>query len=61
MAFTSDMIPRMVYLYAISEGTSMRGYVNNSLSIYNISQMLANNMPEAEDDWFDNTTATCRY
>ncbi|KAE8297221.1 Anoctamin-5 Gnathodiaphyseal dysplasia 1 protein Transmembrane protein 16E [Larimichthys crocea] len=61
MAFTSDMIPRMVYLYAISEGTSMRGYVNNSLSIYNISQMLANNMPEAEDYWFDNTTATCRY
>ncbi|TKS70194.1 Anoctamin-5 Gnathodiaphyseal dysplasia 1 protein [Collichthys lucidus] len=61
MAFTSDMIPRMVYLYAISEGTSMRGYVNNSLSIYNISQIPDNNMPEADHYWFDNTTATCRY
>uniref|UniRef100_A0A8D3D6P0 Anoctamin n=1 Tax=Scophthalmus maximus TaxID=52904 RepID=A0A8D3D6P0_SCOMX len=39
MAFTSDMIPRMVYLYAYSKEASMRGYVNNSLSIYNISQI----------------------
>uniref|UniRef100_A0A671V8A0 Anoctamin n=1 Tax=Sparus aurata TaxID=8175 RepID=A0A671V8A0_SPAAU len=37
MAFTSDMIPRMVYLYAYGNG--MRGYVNNSLSIYNISRI----------------------
>lgn len=59
MAFTSDMIPRMVYLYAYSEGASMRGYVNNSLSIYNISHIPEDNMPE--DYWFDNSTMTCRY
>ncbi|XP_041856401.1 anoctamin-5-like isoform X2 [Melanotaenia boesemani] len=58
MAFTSDMIPRMVYLYAYSNKTSMRGYVNNSLSIYNISQIPQENMPE--DIWSDNST-TCRY
>uniref|UniRef100_A0A8C5GQI3 Anoctamin n=1 Tax=Gouania willdenowi TaxID=441366 RepID=A0A8C5GQI3_GOUWI len=58
MAFTSDMIPRMVYLYAYSKEGSMRGYVNNSLSIYNISQIPKNNMPE--DEWFVNLT-TCRY
>ncbi|XP_022056633.1 anoctamin-5-like isoform X2 [Acanthochromis polyacanthus] len=59
MAFTSDMIPRMVYLYAYSKESSMRGYVNNSLSIYNISQIPERNMPE--DNWFDNATSTCRY
>uniref|UniRef100_A0A672JNQ7 Anoctamin n=1 Tax=Salarias fasciatus TaxID=181472 RepID=A0A672JNQ7_SALFA len=58
MAFTSDMIPRMVYLYAYSKEASMRGYINNSLSIYNISQIPKENMPE--DDWFDNSTTTCR-
>uniref|UniRef100_A0A8C2X4E2 Anoctamin n=1 Tax=Cyclopterus lumpus TaxID=8103 RepID=A0A8C2X4E2_CYCLU len=50
-SFTSDMIPRMVFL----------GYVNNSLSIYNISQIPVYNMPEERDDWFENSTATCRY
>lgn len=58
MAFTSDMIPRMVYLYAYSKDGSMKGYVNNSLSVFHISQIPARNMPE--DNWFDNST-TCRY
>ncbi|XP_031702257.1 anoctamin-5-like isoform X2 [Anarrhichthys ocellatus] len=60
MAFTSDMIPRMVFLYAYGKDASMRGYVNNSLSIYNISQIPERNMPEERGDWFDNST-TCRY
>ncbi|XP_075966402.1 anoctamin-5b isoform X1 [Anarhichas minor] len=60
MAFTSDMIPRMVFLYAYGKDDSMRGYVNNSLSIYNISQIPERNMPEERGDWFDNST-TCRY
>lgn len=58
MAFTSDMIPRMVYLYAYSKDASMSGYINNSLSVYNISQIHADNMPE--DNWHNSTT-TCRY
>ncbi|XP_076585624.1 anoctamin-5b isoform X1 [Chaetodon auriga] len=61
MAFTSDMIPRMVYLYTHGNGASMRGYVNNSLSIYNISQIHEDNMPEEQDYWFDNSTTNCRY
>uniref|UniRef100_A0A8D3BPK0 Anoctamin n=1 Tax=Scophthalmus maximus TaxID=52904 RepID=A0A8D3BPK0_SCOMX len=56
-----NMIPRMVYLYAYSKEASMRGYVNNSLSIYNISQIPDRNMPEERDNWFENLTATCRY
>lgn len=66
MAFTSDMIPRMVYLYAYSKDAytkdaSMTGYVNNSLSVYNISQIPDKNMPEERDNWLDNSTFTCRY
>ncbi|KAM4593137.1 anoctamin-5b isoform 1-T1 [Odontesthes bonariensis] len=59
MAFTSDMIPRMVYLYAYGKDASMRGYVNNSLSVYKISQIPGDNMPE--DNWYENSTSTCRY
>uniref|UniRef100_A0A1A8PL58 Anoctamin n=1 Tax=Nothobranchius rachovii TaxID=451742 RepID=A0A1A8PL58_9TELE len=59
MAFTSDMIPRMVYLYAISQDKSMKGYISNSLSVYNISQIPKANMPE--ENWYDNSTVTCRY
>lgn len=61
MAFTSDMIPRMVYLYAYSEGANMTGYINNSLSVYNISHRHEANMPEEQAYWFDNSTTTCRY
>ncbi|XP_063737295.1 anoctamin-5b isoform X1 [Eleginops maclovinus] len=61
MAFTSDMIPRMVFLYAYGKDASMTGYVNNSLSIYNIYQIPAVSMPEERVNWFDNTTSTCRY
>lgn len=60
MAFTSDMIPRMVYLYAYSEHKNMEGYIDNSLSMYNISQIDKANMPE---DYNATTTITdiCRY
>ncbi|XP_032364286.1 anoctamin-5b isoform X1 [Etheostoma spectabile] len=61
MAFTSDMIPRLVFLYAYGKDASMRGYVNDSLSIYNISQIHESNMPEEKDNWFINSTGTCRY
>lgn len=60
MAFTSDMIPRMVYLYAYSKGSNMTGYVSSSLSVYNISHIPERNMPEEHDHWFDNSTTTCR-
>lgn len=58
VAFTSDMIPRMVYHYAYSNDSSMSGYVNHSLSVFHISQIPMHNKPE--DDWADNST-TCRY
>uniref|UniRef100_A0A672P5J0 Anoctamin n=1 Tax=Sinocyclocheilus grahami TaxID=75366 RepID=A0A672P5J0_SINGR len=52
MAFTSDMIPRLVYLYAYHPGdeATMRGYITNSLSLYNISQIPESNLPEAGEN-----------
>uniref|UniRef100_A0A673KQ35 Anoctamin n=1 Tax=Sinocyclocheilus rhinocerous TaxID=307959 RepID=A0A673KQ35_9TELE len=65
MAFTSDMIPRLVYLYAYHPGSeaTMRGYITNSLSFYNISQIPESNLPEAGENpsWFNSSTiTTCR-
>lgn len=66
MAFTSDMIPRLVYLYAYhSEGeASMKGYINKSLSVYEISKLRLENKPEVEENpsWFNESIiTTCRY
>uniref|UniRef100_A0AAR2JVT9 Anoctamin n=1 Tax=Pygocentrus nattereri TaxID=42514 RepID=A0AAR2JVT9_PYGNA len=43
MAFTSDMIPRLVYLYAYHPGekATMEGYINNSLSVYEINDFFS--------------------
>uniref|UniRef100_A0A8D3DE51 Anoctamin n=1 Tax=Scophthalmus maximus TaxID=52904 RepID=A0A8D3DE51_SCOMX len=57
VAFTSDMIPRLVYMYAYHpEGDmNMKGYINNSLSVFNISEIpLANSPEEGENPaWFN--------
>uniref|UniRef100_A0A4W5ML15 Anoctamin n=1 Tax=Hucho hucho TaxID=62062 RepID=A0A4W5ML15_9TELE len=48
VSFTSDMIPRLVYLYAYHHGSeaTMSGYINNSLSVYDISQIPLLSTPE---------------
>ncbi|KAI1895638.1 hypothetical protein AGOR_G00108290 [Albula goreensis] len=66
VAFTSDMIPRLVYYYAYHPGTepTMEGYINNSLSVYNISQFPLQNEPEDGENplWFNkDAMPTCRY
>ncbi|XP_066556905.1 anoctamin-5 isoform X3 [Amia ocellicauda] len=66
VSFTSDMIPRLVYYYAYHPGSepSMNGYINNSLSVFEISRLPPQNMPDADEnpEWFNNTTiTTCRY
>ncbi|KAI4900042.1 hypothetical protein NFI96_028143, partial [Prochilodus magdalenae] len=65
MAFTSDMIPRLVYLYAYHPGNkaTMEGYINNSLSVYEIDQLHEQNTPDPEEDpsWFNSNITTCRY
>ncbi|XP_076854660.1 anoctamin-5b isoform X2 [Brachyhypopomus gauderio] len=58
MAFTSDMIPRLVYLYAYHPGNepTMRGYINNSLSTH-IPKANETNHPEGLNE----TVSVCRY
>lgn len=64
MAFTSDMIPRLVYMYAYQpEGEmNMKGYINNSLSVFYISEIQLANSPEEGENppWFNSSITTCR-
>uniref|UniRef100_A0AAV2L2H6 Anoctamin n=1 Tax=Knipowitschia caucasica TaxID=637954 RepID=A0AAV2L2H6_KNICA len=65
VAFTSDMIPRLVYMYAYQPDgeLNMKGYINNSLSVFNISAFPAESRPEDGENpaWFNSTITTCRY
>ncbi|KAF4801326.1 Anoctamin-6 [Turdus rufiventris] len=59
VAFTSDMIPRLVYYYAYSENedSPMSGYINNSLSVFQISDFPERNEPNENPENF----VICRY
>lgn len=37
IAFTSDFIPRLVYQYTYSPDGTMHGFINHSLSYFNVS------------------------
>ncbi|XP_031797732.1 anoctamin-5 isoform X7 [Sarcophilus harrisii] len=59
VAFTSDMIPRLVYYYAYStdNNSPMSGYINNSLSVFQISDFPNTTLPAGSTGSF----TTCRY
>ncbi|NWV63407.1 ANO5 protein, partial [Malurus elegans] len=59
VAFTSDMIPRLVYYYAYSENddSPMSGYINNSLSVFQISDFPPGKKPKENPEDF----VVCRY
>ncbi|XP_051821593.1 anoctamin-5 isoform X5 [Antechinus flavipes] len=59
VAFTSDMIPRLVYYYAYStdNNSPMSGYINNSLSVFQISDFPNTTVPAGSTGSF----TTCRY
>ncbi|XP_015266714.1 PREDICTED: anoctamin-5 isoform X2 [Gekko japonicus] len=59
VAFTSDMIPRLVYYYAYytDPNSPMSGYINSSLSIFQTSDFSDANKPEQSTEHYD----TCRY
>lgn len=63
IAFTSDMIPRLVYYWSFSVAPygdhpthSMQGYINNTLSVFNTSDFSNYSRPLGI---YTNTT-TCR-
>ncbi|KAM6896348.1 anoctamin-6 [Lycodopsis pacificus] len=64
IAFTSDMIPRLVYYWSFSvypygdhHNNTMQGYINSSLSIFNISDFSNDSKPMKTPD----NITTCRY
>lgn len=64
IAFTSDMIPRLVYYWAFSvhpyaenHNNTMTGYINSSLSIFNISDFSEESRPLSPA----HNITTCRY
>ncbi|MEE6480788.1 hypothetical protein FKM82_012671 [Ascaphus truei] len=66
IAFTSDMIPRLVYYWSFSVPPygnhttyTMEGYINNTLSVFSIYDFQVQSQP-VQFPWFGNQT-TCRY
>uniref|UniRef100_A0A8C9YI00 Anoctamin n=1 Tax=Sander lucioperca TaxID=283035 RepID=A0A8C9YI00_SANLU len=64
IAFTSDMIPRLVYYWSFSvypygdhSNNTMQGYINSSLSIFNIADFSNNSKPMSTPY----NITTCRY
>ncbi|KAK4829403.1 hypothetical protein QYF61_003884 [Mycteria americana] len=64
IAFTSDMIPRLVYYWSFSvppygghSSHTMKGYINSTLSVFNVSDF--KNASKPFSPWFGNQT-TCR-
>ncbi|XP_038852505.1 anoctamin-6-like [Salvelinus namaycush] len=67
IAFTSDMIPRLVYYWSFSvypygdhSSHTMQGYINNTLSVFDIQDFSNKSRPLQTPYWFNNST-TCRY
>lgn len=65
IAFTSDMIPRLVYYWSFSvppygshSSHTMKGYINSTLSVFNISDFRNASKPLSSS--FGNQT-TCRW
>lgn len=59
------MIPRLVYMYAYQPDgeMNMKGYIDNSLSVFNISEIPVANRPEEGENpfWFNSSITTCRW
>uniref|UniRef100_A0A667G6A2 Anoctamin n=1 Tax=Lynx canadensis TaxID=61383 RepID=A0A667G6A2_LYNCA len=59
IAITSDFIPRLVYQYAYSHNGTLHGFVNHTLSFFNVSQLKEGTQPE--NSQFDQEVQFCRF
>ncbi|XP_036923959.1 anoctamin-2 isoform X2 [Sturnira hondurensis] len=59
IAITSDFIPRLVYQYAYSHNGTLHGFVNHTLSFFNVSQLKEGTQPE--NSQFDEEVQFCRF
>nr|XP_057933639.1 anoctamin-1a isoform X1 [Doryrhamphus excisus] len=60
IAFTSDFIPRLVYLYMYSPDGTMHGFVNHTLSYFNVSDFQPGTDP-IQPMILGHKVETCRY
>lgn len=58
IAFSSNLIPRLVYMSAVSMNKTDEGFLNNSLAYFNTKDFLDGTQPEKT--MFENVTS-CRY
>ncbi|XP_077091319.1 anoctamin-6 [Siphateles boraxobius] len=68
IAFTSDMIPRLVYYWAFSVNPytggsdhTMAGFINSSLSVFNVADFTNISRPDEEIEQHWPNITTCRY
>ncbi|KAJ8392007.1 hypothetical protein AAFF_G00083170 [Aldrovandia affinis] len=59
ISFTSDFIPRLVYLYMYSETGTMHGFIDHTLSYFNVSNFKPGTAPGFSSD--DKELVVCRY
>ncbi|XP_076965063.1 anoctamin-1 isoform X1 [Callospermophilus lateralis] len=60
ISFTSDFIPRLVYLYMYSRNGTMHGFVNHTLSFFNVSDFQNGTAPNDPLD-LGYEVQICRY
>uniref|UniRef100_A0A8C3FLS4 Anoctamin n=1 Tax=Chrysemys picta bellii TaxID=8478 RepID=A0A8C3FLS4_CHRPI len=59
ISVTSDFIPRLVYQYAYSQNGTMHGFINHTLSYFNVSHLKAGTQPDISQ--FEQEVIFCRY
>nr|XP_019947701.1 PREDICTED: anoctamin-2-like [Paralichthys olivaceus] len=56
ISFTSDFIPRLVYQYMYSQSGTMHGFIDHTLSYFNVSSLKPGTAPQNSGD-----ITVCRY
>nr|XP_020849976.1 anoctamin-2 [Phascolarctos cinereus] len=59
IAVTSDFIPRLVYQYSYSHNGTLHGFINHTLSYFNVSQLKEGTQPE--NSYFGQEVLFCRF
>ncbi|KAH9525321.1 Anoctamin-4 [Bulinus truncatus] len=60
IAFTSEFVPKLVYQYSYNDNNDLKGYINFSLSVFNVSHFENDSIPLKKDKLYENITE-CRY